>query len=96
MRRSSFFLSVIGTGLLALGLSVVDSWVRGTPDASRVRAGALVRDLGLTDLALSTEARYTRHRALADRHSAFQEHPLALDHFPSGSLLGPPPHLRSR
>lgn len=54
----------------------------------------LVAELGLTDLALFTEARYTRHLSLADRHTAFQDHPLALDHFPSGSLAPPPARLR--
>lgn len=45
--------------------------------------------LQLTDLCLSSEARYTRHPAMADRHAPFQEHPLALEHFPSGSLILP-------
>jgi hypothetical protein len=49
----------------------------------------LVARLMLTDLALFTEARYTRHPSQADLHSAFQEHPFAFDHFPSGSLLLP-------
>lgn len=49
----------------------------------------LVRELHLTDLCLFTEARYTRHPAMADNHAPFQEHPTALDHFPSGSLLLP-------
>ena len=40
------------------------------------------------------EARYTRHPALADRHAPFQEHPLALEHFPSGSLILPPLPVR--
>lgn len=71
-------------------------------DAARLRAareGAvntraeLVVHYGLTDLALFTEARYTRHRALADLHSPFQDHPFSLEHFPSGSLLPPPAHL---
>jgi hypothetical protein len=48
-----------------------------------------VRRLGLTDLCLFTEAHYTRHPSQADLHSAFQDHPLALEHFPSGSLLLP-------
>ena len=48
-----------------------------------------VRNLHVTDLCLATEARYTRHPALADRHAPFQEHPLALEHFPSGSLILP-------
>ena len=54
----------------------------------------LVRRLGLTDLCLSTEANYTRHISLADLHTAFQDHPMALEHFPSGALFGPPRHLR--
>jgi hypothetical protein len=51
---------------------------------------ALVAALGLTDLALFTEARYTRHPSQADLHAAFQDHPGALDHFPTGALIGPP------
>jgi hypothetical protein len=51
---------------------------------------AMVRDLELTDLCLFTEARYTRHPSQADMHAPFQDHPLSLEHFPSGSLLGPP------
>ncbi|RDH82239.1 MAG: hypothetical protein DIZ78_16055 [endosymbiont of Escarpia spicata] len=51
---------------------------------------ALVAELGLTDLALFTEARYTRHPSQSDLHSAFQDHPMALEHFPSGSLIFPP------
>jgi len=55
---------------------------------------AVVKNLGLTDLCLSTEARYTRHLSQSDWHAAFQTHPLALDHFPSGSVLGPPKTLK--
>jgi len=71
-------------------------------DAARQRADAVADDaersrlvarLRLTDLALFPEARYTRHPSQADLHSAFQDHPLALEHFPSGSLTGPPPGL---
>lgn len=53
------------------------------------RHGELLRSLRVTDLCLTTEARYTRHPAMADRHAPFQEHPLALEHFPSGSLILP-------
>jgi hypothetical protein len=67
-------------------------------DAARLRAAAaddangmaaLVAQLRLTDLALFTEARYTRHPSQADLHSPFQDHPLALEHFPTGSLIAP-------
>ena len=44
----------------------------------------------LTDLNLFNEARYTRHLSQADLHSPFQDHPTALEHFPSGSLARPP------
>jgi hypothetical protein len=73
-------------------------------DAARQSAGRaatleenarLVEQLGLTDLCLFTEARYTRHPSQADLHSAFQDHPLGLEHFPSGSLLPPPRTLAS-
>lgn len=53
----------------------------------------LARELSLTDLALFTEARHARHPAMADRSAAFQNHPLALEHFPTGVLIRPPPHL---
>lgn len=46
--------------------------------------------LGLSDLCLFTEARYSRHLSQADLHSPFQDHPAALEHFPSGSLVAPP------
>jgi hypothetical protein len=49
-----------------------------------------VSSLGLTDLCLFTEARYTRHPALADFHAPFQDAPLTLEHFPSGSLVPAP------
>ena len=51
--------------------------------------GTQLQNLHVTDLCLTTEARYTRHPAMADRHAPFQEHPLALEHFPSGSLILP-------
>lgn len=55
----------------------------------------LVSELGLSDLALLTEARYTRHPSMADLHTAFQDHPVSLDHFPTGSLVAPPAHLNT-
>lgn len=54
----------------------------------------MVLKLGLTDICLFTEARYTRHPSMADLHTPFQDHPLSLEHFPSGTLITPPPHLR--
>ncbi len=46
--------------------------------------------LGLTDLCVSTEARYTRHPAVSDPMAPFMDHPGAVEHFPSGSFWAPP------
>jgi hypothetical protein len=48
----------------------------------------------LTDLCLFTEASYTRHLSQADLHTPFQDSPMSLEHFPSGSIATPPPSLR--
>lgn len=82
-------------GLLAAGLAVaataiVSAWRVQAEHPALQRRAALVQQLGLTDLALFTEARYTRHPSQSDRHAAFQDHPFALEHFPSGSMLPPP------
>lgn len=68
-------------------------YLRGARDGAQQEMRALVAALQLTDLCLFTEARYTRHPALADRFTAFGDLPFGLDHFPSGSLLPPPAHL---
>ncbi len=58
------------------------------------RRAAMVRTLELTDLCLCTEARYTRHPSQADRHAPFQDFPASIEHFPTGSVIGPPASLR--
>ena len=49
----------------------------------------VVADLALSDLALSTEARYTRHPAVTDAVVVGMDHPGALDHFPSTLFFAP-------
>ena len=46
----------------------------------------VVAGLGLTDLAVATEARYTRHPAVSDPMAPFMDHPGAIEHFPTGSF----------
>jgi hypothetical protein len=53
----------------------------------------VVQRYGLTDLCLFTDARYTRHPAMADLNTPFQDYPMSFEHFPSGSFLTPPQHL---
>ncbi|BAE51722.1 hypothetical protein [Paramagnetospirillum magneticum] len=91
MRSSDVFLVLALAMLTLFGASFADA-ARGVAAARHGLAAKaeMVEQLGLTDLVLFTEARYTRHPSQADLHSAFQDHPFALDHFPSGSLLPPP------
>lgn len=91
MRKSDLFLSAVAAASLLLLLSALDAALRSRASAQviAVRSG-LVAALDLTDLALFTEARYTRHPSQADLHSPFQDHPLALEHFPTGSLVPAP------
>ncbi|KJU86290.1 hypothetical protein MBAV_001513 [Candidatus Magnetobacterium bavaricum] len=56
----------------------------------------LVRELALTDLALFTEARYTRHLSQADLFTPFQDFPSSFDHFPAGSIVPPYQYLKEK
>jgi hypothetical protein len=90
-RRSGPVLA--GVGILAAGfVAEIGHALASAPDtrARLAEEAALVRVLGLTDIALFTEARYTRHPSQADLNTPFQDHPMAYDHFPSGSLMPAP------
>ena len=69
------------------GISMQDRW----EDLEQRRL--VVKNLGLTDLALWFEAMHTRHPSQADMFAPFGDYPGALEHFPSGSLAPP---LRER
>lgn len=93
-RKSDGFFTALLTGGLLLGLMFMDAAISQRLDLDSVRQRrAVVRVLTLTDLCLFTEARYTRHPSMADLHAPFQEHPMSLEHFPSGGLMPVPPHL---
>jgi hypothetical protein len=90
-RRSHRVFVFLAAVLALFLLTFADAAMRRAGHAaSAATSQQLVARLGLTDLSLFTEARYTRHPSQADLHSAFQDHPLGLEHFPSGSLLPPP------
>ena len=94
---TSTVVALLLAGTAAFAFCFVDAArLRATAGVDEAERTRLVAQLRLTDLALFTEARYTRHPSQADLHSAFQDHPLAFEHFPSGSLHVPPPHLRLR
>jgi hypothetical protein len=94
VRASTGFLAVLAAGYLLLGAAALSAGARQRARGPELeQSAALVKGLGLTDLCLFGEARYTRHLSQADRFTPFQEHPAALEHFPSGSLVAPPPPL---
>lgn len=70
------------------------SYKKGTEMGFLRERSEMVRRFGLTDLCLFTEASYTRHLSQADLHTPFQDSPMSLEHFPSGSLVRPPANLR--
>ena len=90
-RAHRAFLAFVLIEVAVLGSLI--AWGRGET-ARRQRSEvparqALVGTLELTDLAIWTEARYTRHPTQADLFSAFQDLPSSLEHFPAGSIVPP-------
>ncbi len=97
MRKSNLFLMTLGLLLGCFLLTFLDVSLRtqrAIDDLGLMRRQ--VSALELTDLSLFTEARYVRHLSQADYHTPFQDHPLALEHFPTGSLVMPPALLDKR
>jgi uncharacterized membrane protein len=91
MRKSDALLLFFSVCLFLFIATVVDSTIRQDAAVAVLKQRAeMVRQHELTDLAMFTEARYTRHVTQADLHSAFQDHPMSFEHFPSGSLYLPP------
>ena len=92
--RPSFVLMLVLAGYaalyaLSLKLPVTPGERLAARGEIRLMREAVAR-FGLTDLALSTEARYTRHPAVSDQAVVTMDHPGALDHFPSTLFWAPP------
>jgi hypothetical protein len=95
MRKSDVFFIWMCMNLVLAGVALTHSHTTKSTALEAIRKQALiVKEFGLTDLCLSTEASYTRHPSVADRHTPFQDHPVCLEHFPSGSIISPPPALQ--
>lgn len=90
MVRSLLLLTLLLSLSVALA-GVLTTQRGGTESVSFEQKRRLVAELGLTDLSLCSEARYTRHPSQADLFSAFQDFPAAFEHFPTGSLIIPEP-----
>lgn len=93
-RRSTLVFALLAAGAAMLLFEAAHAGLSRPGERARMAATAeLVRAAGLTDLALFTEARYTRHPALADLHTPFQDNPMSFEHFPSGSFAPRPVDL---
>jgi hypothetical protein len=90
IRPSSVYLLFVFVLFGLLTVSLLDTALVDDADLlRRAHNRQQVERFRLTDPALFTEARYTRHLSQADSHAPFQDHPMALEHFPSGSLVLP-------
>jgi hypothetical protein len=94
-RNSNLFFMFVAVSLAAFALMFVHAHWRAAGAQSQVDEKArIVERLGLTDLCLFTDARYARNPSMADLHTPFQDSPMAMEHFPSGTVILPPPHIR--
>jgi len=95
IRKVDVFLLSISVALCLFAFIFVHASLTKKSELPALRENSkMVRTLEITDICLFTEARYTRHLSMADLHTPFQDHPMSLEHFPSGALITPPPHLR--
>jgi hypothetical protein len=94
MRKSTFFIISLAALSLLFAAMFVNARLRQKAEMSSITEMAkTVRDNGLTDLCLFTEANYTRNPTQTDLQTPFQEYPISPEHFPSGALM-PPPELQ--
>ncbi len=91
MERRRYLFYLYGFLMVLFVAMVVHSSVSAYTAQSRMAMGRRVVELlGLTDLCLTTEARYTRHPSQADYFTPFQDNPMSLEFFPSGGAMAPP------
>ena len=97
MRKVHWFSTFIVITVLCMAVIFTHAYFRREADKTKLaEIKQMVTKLGLTDLCLFTDARYTRHPVMADLNTPFQDHPMSFEHFPSGSLVTIPPHLNRR
>lgn len=89
LRRSTLCLTLLSGLVLVLAGLFLHAAAHAGSRLHEAETASLVRRLSLSDLCVFTEASYTRHLGTADTATAFQESPLSLEHFPTGSLAAP-------
>ena len=91
MRKSTLFFIFVAVNVIVFLLMLTHASLKRSADLQTLlQKREMVKRLQLTDLCLFTEASYIRHLSQADLHTAFQDSPMSLEHFPSGSLVAPP------
>ncbi len=97
MRKSSIYFIYLAVNLALAFLLSIHALLAVKAAAPGLGLKAeMVKKLQLTDLCLFTEARYTRHLSQTDFNTPFEDHPMSLEHFPSGSIVEPPAQLRMK
>ena len=95
MRKSNCFLLYLVGNVVLLLFLFAHAFYRETHAGPILKANSeLVAGLELSDLCLFTEASYTRHLTQTDLYTPFQDCPVCLEHFPSGSIWMPPEMLK--
>ena len=91
MKKHTIFISLTMLELVLLALLFMTGHAAVRNAAQQELGGIkqLAAALRLTDLAIWTEARYTRHPSQTDFFTPFQDFPGALEHFPAGAIISP-------
>jgi hypothetical protein len=91
MRKSNLFLIYLAINIILIFAMFAHASLEKRADMGSLQEKVeMVKSLRLTDLCLFTEASYTRHLSQSDFHTPFQDSPMSLEHFPSGSIVMPP------
>jgi hypothetical protein len=90
LRKSTWLFGYLALLVLVSVFCAIRS-AGGAGENARIdaRNADVVRRVGLSDLCIVTDANYTRHPAVSTYGAAFQDSPLVMEHFPSGSLINP-------
>lgn len=84
------FALLLSLALVDAGLFLHNRHIAAARQSSKKIRTVTTAALGLTDLCIATEARYTRHPAVSDLAAPRMDHPGAIEHFPTGSFWAPP------
>lgn len=83
-KKSKYLISIILITMLTITLEAI--YLQNTKALTKTQIKEkkiLTNTTGLPDLAISTEAMYSRHRTLSDTFSIFKESPELREYFPT-------------